>query len=81
MKLLFFCFFCLFVFCFVFVFFCFFVFLFVFFFTKRSGAVVLSPDSENFEGLKNEFELAMVNELLVFELLRFNCIAFSLACN
>ena len=26
------------------------------------------------EGLKNEFELAMVNEPSVFELLRFDCI-------
>ena len=29
---------------------------------------------KNFEGTKNEFELAMVNEPSVFELLRFGCI-------
>ena len=28
---------------------------------------------KNFMGLKNEFELAMVNESSMFELLRFDC--------
>ena len=41
---------------------------------RKSPIIILNPQLLDFsQGLKNEFEIAMVNEPLVFELLKFYC--------
>ena len=53
-----------------------FLLLFFFFFSDKLGLTCFSELKENFIGTKNNFKLAMVNELSVFKLLRFICIYY-----
>ena len=48
---------------------------------KNTKILVFLSYRKNFVGLKNEFEIAVVNEPSVFELLRFDCIILFRPCS